>query len=417
MMINSNSTFGGSDSTKRRPPRKRKRQSTNCTTTRKSTATTTSTLFLLFVFISCFTSSSLLSRTGSTTTRSEATAFVLYPKLQQQHEKPIIHHLWTVYRTTFAFSRRKSWQASLLVLWMGKGDGKKKRKKKSSSNGSTTASSSTSSSSTSNGAASNPSLSSSSSSSSSQMRVTTNSLVPVRRQLLYAKLNKEFFKRASAGFRQNKPALRTTKYRRTWDDEEIEAKAEERKRKGQDPDWDVILSRSAVQPLVIVDGYNIIYQWKRLKKHMLKGDLSHARQLLVDDLENLRCIKGWRIEVVFDGRKRSTIGPLGHGPSSEVSRSDQLAQASVSKHGVRVVFSGVGIEADTYIESRCVQAKNVTNGSMTGSFIVATDDAMIRLAGSSAGALCMSADRFVNELKAVKQTVSYRVEAAVAKVN
>jgi predicted RNA-binding protein with PIN domain len=326
---------------------------------------------------------------------------------------------------------------------MGKGDGKKKRSKKTSSgtSGTAAAASGGGSSSSRNSSSAATSSSSSSSSSSSPMRVTTNSLIPVRRQLLYAKLNKEFFKQASsAGFRQ-KPALRT-KYRRTWDEEELELKAEERKRKGQDPDWQVILSRgtSGVQPLVIVDGYNIIYQWKRLKKHMVKGDLSQARQLLIDDLENLRVIKGWRIEVVFDGRKRSVIGPLGHGPASvissssssssstssagsttilgqQVSRSDREAQASLSKLGVRVVFSGVGMEADTYIESRCVHAKNVTNGALTGSFIVATDDAMIRLAACSAGALCMSADRFVNELKAVKETVSYRVEAAVAKVN
>jgi hypothetical protein len=45
------------------------------------------------------------------------------------------------------------------------------------------------------------------------------------------------------------------------------------------------------------------------------------------------------------------------------------------------------------------------------------DDAMIRIAGESAGALCMSADRFVTELKAVKQIVAYNVEAAMAKVN
>lgn len=42
---------------------------------------------------------------------------------------------------------------------------------------------------------------------------------------------------------------------------------------------------------------------------------------------------------------------------------------------------------------------------------------MIRLAGQNAGALCMSADRFVNELKAVHKAMAYRVEAAMAKVN
>jgi predicted RNA-binding protein with PIN domain len=167
---------------------------------------------------------------------------------------------------------------------------------------------------------------------------------------------------------------------------------------------------------VIVDGYNIIHKWSRLKKHMVKGDLQRARQLLIDDLENLASLKGWRIEVVFDGTKRSTTGPLGQYTSTPP-RVDQANKVSESKYGVRIVFSGVGTEADTYIESRCIAAKNVTEGSLTSAFIVATDDVMIRMAGQNAGALCMSADRFVTELRAVKKTVSYRVEAAVAKAN
>ena len=203
------------------------------------------------------------------------------------------------------------------------------------------------------------------------------------------------------------------------DEDEIEQKAEERRRKGQDPDWDVILNRTAVSPLMIVDGYNIIYQWKRLKKHMVKGDTQRARQLLVDDLENLRSLKGWRIEVVFDGAGRNTVGPLGNGPagSKTVTAADRATSKDVSKHGVRVVYTGVGVEADSYIEARCSAAKNVTKGELTGSFIVATDDAMIRIAGQNAGAWCMSASRFVDELKAMKKAMSYRVEAAVAKVN
>lgn len=168
----------------------------------------------------------------------------------------------------------------------------------------------------------------------------------------------------------------------------------------------------------IVDGYNIIYKWPRLGKHMRKNDPARARQLLVDDLENLRSLKGWRIEVVFDGAgKDNRVGPLGESGQRRLSAADKGTSKDVSKHGVRVVFTGTGIEADSYIESRCQQAKNVTRGELTGSLIVATDDAMIRLAGQNAGAMCMGADRFVLELKAMKKAVAYRVEAAMAKVN
>jgi uncharacterized protein len=200
------------------------------------------------------------------------------------------------------------------------------------------------------------------------------------------------------------------------DEEEIELKKEERARKGKDPDWSIILNQTASRPLVVVDGYNIIHQWPRLKKHMSKGDPSRARQLLIDDLESLRVLKGWRIECVFDGAGRSTIGPLGSGPGG-VNTVDRGTSKDVSKYGVRIVFTGQGVEADTYIEKRCHDAKNITKGEITRSFIVATDDAMIRSAGQNAGALCMSASRFVDELKAVKKATEYRVEVAMSKVN
>eukprot|EP00544_Gedaniella_sp_CCMP2646_P011000 CAMPEP_0202482542 /NCGR_PEP_ID=MMETSP1361-20130828/1948_1 /ASSEMBLY_ACC=CAM_ASM_000849 /TAXON_ID=210615 /ORGANISM="Staurosira complex sp., Strain CCMP2646" /LENGTH=354 /DNA_ID=CAMNT_0049110481 /DNA_START=356 /DNA_END=1420 /DNA_ORIENTATION=- len=282
---------------------------------------------------------------------------------------------------------------------MGKGDGKKRRKKKSATTLST------------------PQQQQQQQQQPLPQRVSTDINIPIRRQIRYAQMHKEAAKQSGASFRQKKVAR--TKYRRTWDEEEIEVKREERKKRGQDPDWDVILNQTAASPLLICDGYNIIHKWSRLKKHMIKGDPQRARTLLVDDLENLQSIKGWRIEVVFDGTGKSTTGPLGSGGpgSNRITRTHQEAKKSVSKHGVRTVFTGVGIEADSYIQERCAKAKNVTNGELTGSFIVATDDAMIRLAGQSAGAYCMSAGRFVDELKSVKKAVDYRVEAAVAKAN
>ena len=168
-----------------------------------------------------------------------------------------------------------------------------------------------------------------------------------------------------------------------------------------------------------MDGYNIIFKWPRLKKHMRKGDTKRARELLIDDLESLQDIKGWRIEVVFDGAGKSLVGPMGNGASNRprVGRGDRKENKSVTNYGVRVVYTGSGVEADSYIEKRCFDAKNVKDGKMTGSFIVATDDAMIRNAAQGAGAVCMSAGRFVDELKAVKGVVSHQVEATLKTLN
>jgi len=177
------------------------------------------------------------------------------------------------------------------------------------------------------------------------------------------------------------------------------------------------MNATMASPLVLVDAYNIIYKWPRLKKWMSKGMLSRARDLLIYDLEELRALKGWRIEVVFDGYGRSTTGPLGEGPSGSnnkgVSKSDSQAKKKTTDHGVRVVYSGVGMSADGYIEQRCQQAKQITQGRITGSLIVASDDGMIRTAASSAGAICMGAERMVNELKSLRKSAMYRVEAAL----
>ena len=50
-------------------------------------------------------------------------------------------------------------------------------------------------------------------------------------------------------------------------------------------------------------------------------------------------------------------------------------------------------------------------------YIVATDDAIISLAGQSAAAYCMGAEHFIDKLKSMKKAISHRVEAVVANAN
>jgi len=295
--------------------------------------------------------------------------------------------------TTPVFGRR-------VMICMGKGDGKKKRKKKNKNKN--------------NSPLNGPS--SSSSQESAPLRVTNNINIPIRQQIKFAQMKKEAQRHSGASFRQKR--VERTSYRRKWTDEEIEQKREERKRKGQDIDWDVVMNQTSTKPLMIVDGYNIIHKWARLKKHMRKGDLQTARELLVSDLEALQRIKGWRIEVVFDGARRSLVGPLGHGPGNKVRvlAGDRNSRKSVTNEGVRVVFSGVGMEADSYILERCHKAKNVTKGKTTGSLMVATDDGLIRTSAMGAGALCLSAGRMVDELKSVKNIVRNALQASVERI-
>ena len=119
------------------------------------------------------------------------------------------------------------------------------------------------------------------------MRVTSDSNISVKRQIKWARMKKEY-SQVGQSFRQKKVVR--TKYRRSWEEEEIEEKRVERSKRGQEPDWDVILNRTATSPLFIVDGYNVIHKWPRLKKWMRKGQPRRARDTLVHDLEELRRI-------------------------------------------------------------------------------------------------------------------------------
>lgn len=134
-----------------------------------------------------------------------------------------------VHRTSSSY--KQSW------LEMGKGDGKKKRKKNSSSATSPATSPAT----VAAVVPLQPRI--------APQRVLSNSIIPLRHQLLFARRNKEAAKRASPSFRQAK--VMRTKYKRVWTEEEVEVKKEERARKGQEPDWSVILNQTTSRPLVV----------------------------------------------------------------------------------------------------------------------------------------------------------------------
>lgn len=290
-------------------------------------------------------------------------------------------------------------------IQMGKGDGKQKRKKQSSA--STTSPPPP--------ATSTPTV---------PQRVTNDINIPVKRQIQWAKMKQEYVKSQSS-FTQSNMKTKVS-YRRRLDDEEQQQVIDDKRQRNAVVDWDVILSNgngTSAGALMLVDGYNVIYQWPRLKKQMLLGNTQRARELLVRDLEELHNIKGWRIECVFDGFGRKVNGPLGDaGPGGErISLSDrEFTRHNTNSKGVRIVYSGIGASADSYIEKRCLDAKSITQGKLSvagGSLIAASNDAMVRLVATGAGALVMSSDRLVDELKAVKKVTEYRVEVALAMIN
>lgn len=128
-------------------------------------------------------------------------------------------------------------------------------------------------------------------------------------------------------------------------------------------------------PLLLVDGYNVIGYWARLKKRRDRDDMEGARRLLLDDLVEYNSPKRYDIVVVFDS--------AGTG-----SRSDHVE----SYLGLGVVFTP---SADLYIEQ---ELRRIAAEGQRPVW-AATADRAIQVAATNYGANVMSTKRLVEELK------------------
>ncbi|CAM9287236.1 unnamed protein product [Chrysoparadoxa australica] len=79
------------------------------------------------------------------------------------------------------------------------------------------------------------------------------------------------------------------------------------------------------KPTLVVDGYNIIMAYSRYKKWMKKGGsgLSRARDMLLEDLTELKVMRSWDVHVVFD----NSTGE------------ETMARTSTTAGGIKVTFT------------------------------------------------------------------------------
>jgi hypothetical protein len=126
-------------------------------------------------------------------------------------------------------------------------------------------------------------------------------------------------------------------------------------------------------PLLLVDGYNVIGFWPRLKKRRDRDDMEGARQMLLDDLVSYNSPKRYDIVVVFD---------------AVPSPGDRLD----AYLGMGVVFTP---SADLYIET---ELRRITAEGQRPVW-AATGDRQIQVAASTYGANVMSTRRLVTEMK------------------
>jgi len=133
---------------------------------------------------------------------------------------------------------------------------------------------------------------------------------------------------------------------------------------------------------IIVDGYNIVYDWDDLKE-LRKDSFNAARRRLMDRLANFRGYRGCELVLVFDGYKVKDNPGL---------KDDY--------HGIHVVYTKEGMSADKYIETliheigKSYQVK------------VATGDGLIQLMALRMGVIRMSSRELLTEVTSAERAIS-----------
>mmetsp|Transcript_12453 Transcript_12453/g.24083 ORF Transcript_12453/g.24083 Transcript_12453/m.24083 type:complete len:389 (-) Transcript_12453:80-1246(-) len=158
-------------------------------------------------------------------------------------------------------------------------------------------------------------------------------------------------------------------------------------------------SGTARPPVFLVDGYNVIGQWSKLKKKRDRGDMAAARDLLLEEVAQFAHYRGCQCTIVYDAAG-NVLGPAGTASDTE-------------KSGVEIVFVR-DQSADDYIEARTAELQALKRAAGEGRakargeegpaevFICSSDNA-IRSISAGHGARTMSGTMFVQELKRARK--------------
>ena len=136
---------------------------------------------------------------------------------------------------------------------------------------------------------------------------------------------------------------------------------------------------------LLVDGYNIIFAWDKLRK-ISEESLDEARDRLIHILSNYQGVKKYEIIVVFDAYKVAG------------------GQGSVEKKSnITVVFTKESETADNYIEKTTGALKNDYN------VLVATSDSLEQVIIMSKGAVRLPASELLVDVGIVNKEIESRI--------
>lgn len=143
-------------------------------------------------------------------------------------------------------------------------------------------------------------------------------------------------------------------------------------------------------PIMLVDAYNIIGAWPKLKKWQELGDFDAARSELTDIMASFSAYHGYQTTLVFDAYGT---------PSSGVTE-------KVTKN-LKLHFTEHRQTADTYIEKCCAAVHRHPLRHLKR-IIVVTSDRLQHLTASGFGAEILSASALEQEVDFTLKSVKHR---------
>ena len=139
---------------------------------------------------------------------------------------------------------------------------------------------------------------------------------------------------------------------------------------------------------LLIDGYNIIYDWKSLAD-LAKTSLELARDKLIDMLANYQGFKGLEVIIVFDAHKIRS------------GRENIIKQG-----GITLVYTAEFETADAYIE-RAIN--NLPPGPLPYRIAVATSDSLEQVITMAKGAYRLSARDLLTEVEAAQAQIRQKI--------
>jgi len=144
------------------------------------------------------------------------------------------------------------------------------------------------------------------------------------------------------------------------------------------------MSTYVSQAVLLVDGYNIIGLWPRLREKRDRDELETARRELIEVLVNYSAVQDFEARLVFDAHYRDTPG----------------VKEIITKN-LSVYYTDFGQTADTYIEKCCASLRyELLSVKGKSRMIVATSDRAQQLTVVGYGAEWMSAEQLAADVEA-----------------